>query len=71
MRLTVEFDREVDGRWIAEVGALPGVFVYGRTCEEALANVKALGCAVLSADAERGQRDPRTLLCVEFVAEGG
>jgi hypothetical protein len=26
----VEIDREEDGRWIAEVPALPGVLAYGR-----------------------------------------
>jgi hypothetical protein len=29
--LAVEFDRESDGRWIAEVPKLPGVIVYGST----------------------------------------
>ena len=29
--LKVEFDRETDGRWIADIPALPGVMVYGRT----------------------------------------
>jgi hypothetical protein len=27
VKLTVEFDHEVDGRWIAEVPELPGVMV--------------------------------------------
>jgi predicted RNase H-like HicB family nuclease len=26
---TIELDREEDGRWIADVPALPGVVVYG------------------------------------------
>jgi hypothetical protein len=29
MALRIETDREVDGRWFAEVVALPGVMVYG------------------------------------------
>jgi|HubBroStandDraft_4_1064222.scaffolds.fasta_scaffold99469_2 hypothetical protein len=40
--LTVEYDREVDGRWIAEVSELPGALAYGRTRKEALANVQAI-----------------------------
>jgi predicted RNase H-like HicB family nuclease len=66
--LTVEFDREVDGRWIAEVCDLPGVLAYGRTRKEALANVQAIAFAVLSADVKRGRRDPKTLMQVEFIA---
>jgi predicted RNase H-like HicB family nuclease len=30
-KLRVEFDRETDGRWIAEVIDLPGVIAYGAT----------------------------------------
>jgi len=26
---TVEVERETDGRWLAEVGELPGVLAYG------------------------------------------
>ena len=66
--LTVDFDREVDGRWIAEVSDLPGVLTYGRTRKEALANVQALAFAVLAADVKRGRRDPKTLMQVHFVA---
>jgi predicted RNase H-like HicB family nuclease len=35
MKLHVEFDRETDGRWIAEAIDLPGVMAYGATQEEA------------------------------------
>lgn len=42
MKLTIEFEREEDGKWIAEVGELPGVLVYGATHDEALAKVQAL-----------------------------
>ena len=38
--LKVEFDREVDGRWIADIPALPGVMVYGRTRKQALTAVQ-------------------------------
>lgn len=46
--LEIEFDREIDGRWIAEVPTLPGVMVYGLTQEEAIAKVKALSLRVLA-----------------------
>jgi hypothetical protein len=29
--LTIEAEREEDGRWIAEVTALPGALAYGAT----------------------------------------
>jgi hypothetical protein len=38
----IEFDREDDGRWIAEIAELPGVLAYGATREEAEAAVEAL-----------------------------
>ena len=47
MTLTIEFDREDDGRWIADVPALPGVMVYGATQEEAKAKVEALARQVI------------------------
>jgi len=35
----VEFDREKDGRWIAEIPKLPGVMAYGATKRDALQRV--------------------------------
>jgi len=46
--LTIEFDREDDGRWIAEVPEIPGVLVYGDSREEAMWRVPALGSATLA-----------------------
>ena len=46
--LHMEFDHEVDGRWIAEVVELPGVLAYGRTRVEAQVKVKALAQEVLA-----------------------
>jgi len=46
--LNVELDREADGRWIADVPELPGVLVYGKTREDALAKVQALALRVLA-----------------------
>jgi predicted RNase H-like HicB family nuclease len=51
--LTIEIDREEDGRWIAEVIGLPGVMVYGRSRREAIARVQLLAFEVL---AERSGR---------------
>jgi predicted RNase H-like HicB family nuclease len=54
MTLTVEFDREDDGRWMADIPELPGVGAYGATREEALARVKAVALETLVARAEEG-----------------
>lgn len=48
MRLTIETDREVDGRWIAEVVELPGVVLYARTEADAVNRVKDLARRVLA-----------------------
>jgi predicted RNase H-like HicB family nuclease len=48
MNLTVETEREEDGRWIAEVPDLPGVLAYGTTRDEAIARAEALALRVLA-----------------------
>ena len=53
--LTVEFDRENDGRWIAEISRLPGVLAYGKTKSEALRRVYAVALRTLANNAEEGK----------------
>jgi len=48
MNFSIEFEQEVDGRWIAEIPQLPGVMVYGVTRDEARARVEALALRVLA-----------------------
>ena len=55
MRHIIEFDREEDGRWIAEVPSLPGVMVYGNTKQEATFKVKALALRVIADKIEHEQ----------------
>lgn len=50
--LTVEFDREDDGRWIAEVLELPGVMVYGASQEDAYEKVRKLALQVIADSTE-------------------
>lgn len=52
---TVEFDREEDGRFLADIPALPGVMVYGQSREEALEKVKALALHVIADMLEHGE----------------
>ena len=64
--MTVEFEREADGRWIAEVPELAGVLVYGSTREDALARAQALALHVLADRIEHGEADAAELLSVSF-----
>ena len=45
--LSIAFDREKDGRWIAEVPKLPGVMAYGATKHEAQRKVFAIALRTL------------------------
>lgn len=58
MRLTVEIEREEDGRWIAEISCLPGAMVYGATRDEALSRVEALALRVLADRLDHGEPVP-------------
>ncbi len=55
MRLTVEIERETDGRWCAEVPELPGSLAYGCSRESAGALVRALALRVLADRLEAGE----------------
>jgi predicted RNase H-like HicB family nuclease len=54
MTFTIEFDREVDGRWIAEIPKLPGVMAYGKTRQEALRALYAVALRTLADSVEQG-----------------
>lgn len=58
MSYMVDIEQEDDGRWMAEVPDLPGVMVYGRSREEALARVQALTLRVLADRLENGEPIP-------------
>jgi predicted RNase H-like HicB family nuclease len=60
-KLVIEIEREVDGRWIAEVPALPGVMVYGQTREEAIALVEALALRTLADRLDHGEAVPELI----------
>jgi predicted RNase H-like HicB family nuclease len=67
MNVSIELDREVDGRWIAEVPALPGVIVYGGTRSEAIAKAKALALHVIADRIENGE-ETGDLVSLTFAA---
>lgn len=58
MLVKVEFDREEDGRWIAEAVDFPGVIVYGETQEEAMKKVKELALSLIADRLEHGEYVP-------------
>jgi predicted RNase H-like HicB family nuclease len=66
--LRVEFDREDDGRWLADVPALPGVMAYGQTREKALTAVQILALRVLADRVEHGEASSDCIRAVAFEA---
>lgn len=67
MHLTVETEREEDGRWIAEVRDLAGVLAYGETRDQAIARAEALALRVLADRLEQAEAGP-DLVSVSFRA---
>ena len=67
MTFTVEFEREDDGRWLAEVLELPGVLAYGRTSDEAIAKAQALALRVLADRLEHAESAPE-FVSISFAA---
>jgi predicted RNase H-like HicB family nuclease len=67
MIVTIELEREADGRWLAEVPSLAGVMTYGATRDEAMARVQALALRVFAERLEHGEAAPE-LLNLHFQA---
>lgn len=59
--LLIETEREDDGRWLAEVPALPGVMSYGATDAEARSKATALALRVVAERVEHGEALPDEL----------
>ena len=66
---TASFERMFrdDGRWIAEIPALPGVLCYGVDRDEAVAKVQALALRVIAERLEHREA-PAEFLNVAFHA---
>lgn len=58
MNLTLECEREDDGRWLAEVLELPGVLAYGTSRAEAMAKAEILALRVLADRLEHDETAP-------------
>ncbi len=44
----IEYHRQEDGRWLADIAALPGVTAYGQTRRQATAAVQALALRLIA-----------------------
>ena len=67
MTFTVEYEREEDGRWLAEVVEMPGVLAYGSTSDQAIAKAQALALRVLADRLEHGETTPE-FVNISFAA---
>ena len=56
--MTIEIEREDDGRWLAEVVDLPGAMAYGDSRDEAAAHAKALALRVIADRLDHGEDVP-------------
>ena len=65
--LAIEYFREEDGRWLADIPALPGVTAYGRTKKQATVVVQALALRLIADRLEHGEAVPGPM-SVSFIA---
>jgi predicted RNase H-like HicB family nuclease len=65
--LEIKFYREEDGRWLADIPALPGVTAYGRTRKQAMGSAEALALRLIADRLENGEAVPGDMQ-VSFVA---
>ncbi|HEY5175483.1 MAG TPA: hypothetical protein VII95_07955 [Terriglobales bacterium] len=58
----IETEREMGGRWIAEIADIPGVLAYGATEKAAKANAYALALRVIADRVEKSQKSSQSIL---------
>ena len=58
--LVIETEIENDGRWLAEVPAIPGVMGYGQTRDEAIKRVESLTLRVIADRVDHGETSNRS-----------
>lgn len=67
MKLTIELDREVDGRWIAEVPQL-NVLLYGDSKQDAIQRVQAAAREIVLDRIAHGELLPESANAIFDVA---
>jgi predicted RNase H-like HicB family nuclease len=58
MKLSIECERETDGRWIAEIVQIPGAMAYGATRDEAMARAEIVALRAVADRIEHGEEKP-------------
>ncbi len=58
MNLSIECERETDGRWIAEITQIPGAMAYGATREEAMARAEIVALCAIADRIEQDEARP-------------
>lgn len=61
VHLSIELDKEDDGRWIAEALELSGVMTYGVMREKAISNTEKLAIEVIADRIRHGELPPSSL----------
>lgn len=67
MNFHIEYEREEDGRWLAEVPEIPGAMAYGATADEAMGKAEALMLRILAERIETGENCPMPIT-IELAA---
>lgn len=67
MRLTIELDREVDGRWIAEVPQL-NILLYGESKQDAIQRAESAAREIVLDRIAHGELPPDSANAVFNVA---
>ena len=55
MQMSVQVERENDGRWLAEVMELSGAMAYGDTKDQAIARVQELSLQIIAERLEHNE----------------
>ena len=58
MKLSIECEREVDGRWIADIVQILGAMAYGATREEAMARAEIVALRAIADRIEHDETKP-------------
>jgi predicted RNase H-like HicB family nuclease len=58
MKLSIECEREKDGRWIAEIVQIPGAMAYGATRDEAMVRAEIVALRTIADQIEHGEAKP-------------
>ena len=67
MQLTIELDREADGRWIAEVPEL-NILLYGQTEEDAVQRAQTAAREILEDRIAHGELPPTSAEATFHIA---